>query len=171
MCVSVSLSHLDVPRASHSMARNTQTCLFTTCQLHGTGGRRSCHILWHTPRRQMCGRFSCQALQSPSLCCLYSRDRYTCRTGSSAQLGDRNQGCSLSHLLSHYVFYLSSTRFMEVKVSSVINWDVFDSQRRLGDGSASPEYPRLKLITRSFDVKGNWAKFTLTRQLKQWVSG
>lgn len=171
MYVSVSLSHLDVPRASHSMARNTQTCLFATCQLHGTGGRRSCHILWHTPRRQMCGLFSCQALQSLSLCCLYSRDRYTCRTGSSAQLGDRNQGCSLSHLMSHYVFYLSPTRFMEVKVSSVINWDVFDSQHRLGDGSASPEYPRLKLITRRFDVKGNWAEFTLTRQLRQWVSG
>lgn len=33
--------------------------------------------------------------------------------------------------MSLYVFYLS----MEVKVSSVINWGIFNSQCRLGDGS------------------------------------
>lgn len=61
---------------------------------------------------------------------------------------------------------------MEVKVSSVTNWGIFDSQSdRLGDGSASPKYPRLKLISRRFDVKENWTEFTLTRQLRQWVSG
>lgn len=60
---------------------------------------------------------------------------------------------------------------MEVKVSSVINWGIFDTQCRLGDGSASPKYPRLKLISRRLDMKENWAEFTVTRQLRQWVSG